>query len=131
MSLRKHLLIALLFLLLSVPVRAQSIFQIVESVPVETVLEESKLPRAADVWVEMIKSAKRSIDMETFYIANEKGEPLEIVINEIINAANRGVQVRIIIDENFFSRYPESDVWRTRWDSNPRHRLRCASLAGR
>ena len=106
---RKHILFVLSLLLLSVSVRSQSIFQIVESVPVETILEESKLPRAADVWVEMIKFAKKSIDMETFYIANEKGEPLELVIKEIIAAANRGVQVRIIIDENFFSRYPESD----------------------
>lgn len=109
MYIRKHFLLVLLSLLFTVFVRAQSIFQIVESVPVETVLEESKLPRTTDVWIEMIKSAKRSIDMETFYIANEKGEPLELVINEIIAAANRGVQVRIIIDENFFSRYPESD----------------------
>lgn len=87
---------------------AQTTFQIVESVPAETILEESKLPRAADVWVEMIKSAKKSIDMETFYIASEPNEPLEKVIKEIINAANRGVIVRIMIDEKFFERYPES-----------------------
>lgn len=107
--LRKHIITALLLLLLTCIGNTQSIFQIVESVPVETVLEESTLPRATDVWIEMIRSAKKSIDMETFYIANEKGEPLEKVINEIIAAAGRGVQVRVIIDSNFFSRYPESD----------------------
>ncbi len=109
MFLRKYFLPVLLLILLSASVHSQTIFQIVESVPVETVLEESTLPRATDVWIEMIRSAKKSIDMETFYIANEKGEPLEKVINEIIAAAGRGIQVRIIIDENFFNRYPESD----------------------
>jgi len=86
----------------------QTIFQIVETVPVETILEQSKLPRAADVWVEMIKSAKKTIDMETFYIANEKDEPLEKVISEIKSAAGRGVKVRIMIDGKFFERYKES-----------------------
>lgn len=92
----------------STAVFSQTLFQLVESVPAETVLEQSNLPRAADVWVEMIKSAKSTIDMETFYIANEKGEPLENVINEIKSAAGRGVKVRIMIDGKFFERYKES-----------------------
>jgi phosphatidylserine/phosphatidylglycerophosphate/cardiolipin synthase-like enzyme len=46
--------------------------------------------------------------METFYIANEKGEPLEKVISEIKSAAGRGVTVRIMIDGKFFERYKES-----------------------
>ena len=95
MFLRKYFLPVLLLILLSAQVHSQTIFQIVESVPVETVLEESTLPRATDVWIEMIRSAKKSIDMETFYIANEKGEPLEKVINEIIAAAGRGIRVSI------------------------------------
>jgi len=86
----------------------QTVFQIVESVPSETILEESKLPRAADVWIEMIKAATKTIDMETFYIANEKGEPLEKIISEIKSAAARGVVVRIMIDGKFFERYKES-----------------------
>lgn len=87
---------------------SQTLFQIVETVPAETILEQSKLPRATDVWMEMIKSAKSTIDMETFYIANEKGEPLEGVISEIKSAAARGVVVRIMIDGKFFERYKES-----------------------
>jgi phosphatidylserine/phosphatidylglycerophosphate/cardiolipin synthase-like enzyme len=86
----------------------QTVFQIVESVPAETILEESKLPRATDVWIEMIKAATKTIDMETFYIANEKGEPLEKVISEVKSAAARGVVVRIMIDGKFFERYKES-----------------------
>jgi len=99
---------AVLFAALSNAGWAQTVFQIVETVPAETILEESKLPSATDVWVEMIKGAKKTIDMETFYIANEKDEPLEKVISEIKGAAVRGVIVRIMIDEKFFERYKES-----------------------
>ncbi len=105
----KKLLLLLIYPLLffySSP--AQTLFQLVESVPEETVLKESSLPRAADVWADMIKSAKKTIDIEMFYIANEKGEPLEKIVSEIKSAAERGVQVRIIIDNSFFQRYKES-----------------------
>jgi phospholipase D3/4 len=87
---------------------SQTLFKIIESVPAETILEDSKLPRAYDEWLDMIKSAKKTIDIETFYIANEKGEPLEKIIKEIKSAASRGVTVRIMIDSSFFSRYQES-----------------------
>lgn len=105
----KHIFLTLALLLFISSGYAQTLFQIVESVPVETKLEQSKLPRAFDVWLDMIRSAKKSIDIEIFYIADEKGEPLEQIIEEIIKAGERGVNVRIIIDENFYKRYPDSD----------------------
>ena len=77
-------------------------FTLVESVPVETMLDQSKLPRAADVWLEMITSAKKNMDIEMFYIANEKAEVLEKILNAIKDAANRGVKIRVIIDEGFY-----------------------------
>ncbi|MCX6163906.1 MAG: phospholipase D-like domain-containing protein [Ignavibacteriae bacterium] len=78
-------------------------FTLVESVPVEISLEQSKLPRALDVWLDMISNAQESIDIETFYIANEKGEVLEQVLKAIKDAASRGVQVRVMIDESFYN----------------------------
>ncbi len=105
---KKLLLLLVLPFLLFSTVSAQTLFQLVESVPEETVLKESSLPRAADVWADMIKGAKKTIDIEMFYIANEKGEPLEKIVNEIKSAAGRGVRVRIIIDNSFFQRYKES-----------------------
>ncbi len=105
----KYLVLLFLALFPYTAGKSQSLFQLVESVPAETLLEQSSLPRTADVWAEMIRSAKKSIDIEVFYIADEKGEPLEKIINEIIDAGERGVEVRIIIDENFYKRYPESD----------------------
>ncbi|MCX6162591.1 MAG: phospholipase D-like domain-containing protein [Ignavibacteriae bacterium] len=103
MKKRATLLIILLFALLPFSVFPQdnNIFQIVESVPVETTLDKSALPRPLDVWIEMINGASKTIDIETFYFANEKGEVLEGVLSAIKNAAERGVQVRVIIDKSF------------------------------
>jgi phosphatidylserine/phosphatidylglycerophosphate/cardiolipin synthase-like enzyme len=105
---RKLLLILTVIFISAGAAISQTLFKIVESVPAETTLEDSKLPRAYDEWIDMIKSAKKTIDMETFYIANEKSEPLEKIIKEIKSAASRGVTVRIMIDSSFFSRYQES-----------------------
>jgi len=104
----KFKIFLLILSLFSVQIFSQSVFQLVESVPAETTLEKSTLSRAVDVWYDMIKSAKKTIDIEMFYIANEKNEPLERIINEIVTAANRGVKVRVMIDAKFFQRYPQS-----------------------
>ena len=37
-------------------------FELVESVPAETILEQSALPRTSDVWLKMINNAKENID---------------------------------------------------------------------
>ncbi|MCE1165585.1 MAG: phospholipase D-like domain-containing protein [Bacteroidetes bacterium] len=105
---KKLLLSFFIILLFSRAGYTQTLFQLVESAPEETIIKESGLPRPADVWADMIKSAQKTIDIEQFYIANEKGEPLENIINEIRNAAARGVQIRVILDKSFFDRYKES-----------------------
>jgi len=80
----------------------QTEFQLVESKPAETIYEKSKLPETAEVWIEMINSATVSLDIETFYFANEKDEALEPVMTAIKDAAKRGVKVRIIVDLSFY-----------------------------
>ncbi|MEJ2050731.1 MAG: phospholipase D-like domain-containing protein [Calditrichota bacterium] len=83
-------------------------FQLVESVPVETSLGSSKTLRTADVWLDMINSAKKSIEVEAFYISSEAGEPLEPIITAFLDAASRGVIIRFIIDERMARTYPET-----------------------
>ncbi len=83
-------------------------FELVESVPVETILEQSSLSRTSDVWLKMINNAEENIDIETFYFADEKGEPLEEVMNAFKVAAKRGVQIRIIVDSTFYSNNDKS-----------------------
>lgn len=87
---------------------AQDEIEIVESVPLETTLEKSDLPRTLDVWLKMINEAKESIDIETFYFANEKGQPLEKVLSALKDAAGRGVIIRIIVDSSFYSKNDKS-----------------------
>jgi phosphatidylserine/phosphatidylglycerophosphate/cardiolipin synthase-like enzyme len=88
--------------------QSASKFQLVESIPVETSLGSSKTLRTADVWLDMINSAKKSIEVEAFYISNEAGEPLEPIITAFLNAASRGVIIRFVIDDRMAGTYPET-----------------------
>ena len=74
----------------------------------ETPLEKSDLPRTLNVWLKMINEAKESVDIETFYFANEKGKPLEQIIAALKDAAGRGVIIRIIVDSGFYSKNDKS-----------------------
>lgn len=82
--------------------------ELVESVPVETVLDNPEIRNTAEVWSEMILSARRSLEIEQFYISDEPGEPLEAILAEVLAAGERGVAVRIIVDSRMHRTYPES-----------------------
>ncbi|HEY6192302.1 MAG TPA: phospholipase D-like domain-containing protein [Bacteroidota bacterium] len=83
-------------------------FEIVESIPVETVLDNPDVRNTGEVWLEMINRATRSLDIEQFYISNQAGEPLDEVLRAIIRAAERGVTVRVLVDSRMYKTYPES-----------------------
>ncbi|MDQ3021041.1 MAG: phospholipase D-like domain-containing protein [Bacteroidota bacterium] len=104
------LLFFVLFPLTVLKTSAQDDFELVESVPLETNLDQSNISRTLDVWLKMINDAKEKIDIETFYFANEKGKPLEQVMNALKNAAGRGVTVRIIVDSSFYNNNEEKSI---------------------
>ncbi len=81
---------------------------LVESVPVETVLDHPDVPDAYQVWPEMIASAETSLDLAAFYISNEDGSRMEPVLAEIEKAGERGVAVRVMADKGFYRTYPAS-----------------------
>ncbi len=83
-------------------IHAQDEFEIVESVPLETILEQSDLSRTQDVWLKMINDSKQSIDIEVFYFASKKDEPMERIMSALKDAASRGVMIRIIVDSSFY-----------------------------
>jgi phosphatidylserine/phosphatidylglycerophosphate/cardiolipin synthase-like enzyme len=83
-------------------------FEIVESAPVETTLDNPDVRNAHEVWLEMINNAKRSLDIEQFYISTEPNEPLEDIINAVVEAGKRGVKVRIIADAGMYKTYPQT-----------------------
>ena len=98
---KKFILIFLFFS--SITFGQNTFFQLVESVPVETTMERSRLPRTQTVWLDMINNTKSTLDIGMFYFANKKGEALEPVIDAIKNAAARGVKVRVLVDSAFYS----------------------------
>ena len=85
---------------------APAAIQLVESVPVESGLGHPGLPAAADVWVEMIDGARRSLDLEHFYLSHWPGEPTGPVLDAIGRAAKRGVRVRLLLDARMYATYP-------------------------
>ncbi|MCU0412283.1 MAG: phospholipase D-like domain-containing protein, partial [Bacteroidetes bacterium] len=80
--------------------------EFVESAPVETTLDNPDIRNTVDVWTEMIRSARKQIDLEQFYLSPQQGEALDFVIGELIDVAARGVSVRIIIDARMYRTYP-------------------------
>ena len=80
--------------------------QLVETVPIESGLGNPALPSAKDVWLEMIRGAKRSLDLEEFYLSTWPGEPMEPVLVAIGEAAKRGVRVRLLLDAGMHRTYP-------------------------
>jgi phosphatidylserine/phosphatidylglycerophosphate/cardiolipin synthase-like enzyme len=81
---------------------------LVESSPVETTLDHADIPDAHEVWPEMVNGATRTLDIAQFYVSNAPGSRLEPVIQAIEAAADRGVKVRLLAEEKFYKRYPET-----------------------
>jgi phosphatidylserine/phosphatidylglycerophosphate/cardiolipin synthase-like enzyme len=74
-------------------------FELVLSAPIETTLERQDLRSPRVVWPELFDTAKRSIDLAEFYVADQKGEALEAVIDSLGRAAKRGVRIRILLEK--------------------------------
>jgi phosphatidylserine/phosphatidylglycerophosphate/cardiolipin synthase-like enzyme len=90
------------------PIAGFKNFEIVESAPVETTMDNPDVRNAYGVWLEMINKAKRNLDLEQFYISSEPNEPLEDIITAVIEAGKRGVSVRIIADAGMSKTYPQT-----------------------
>ena len=82
--------------------------EVVQSVPMETNLDVRGARETQSVWLEMIQGAKRTIDIEQFYISDQVNEALSPVLKSIESAAARGVAVRLIVDAQFLKTYPNS-----------------------
>jgi len=81
--------------------------QLGESRPLETALGDPSLPTAADTWLDMIRGAKTSVDLEEFYLSRKAGEALDPVLDELGRAGARGVKIRLILDAGMHKTYPQ------------------------
>ncbi|OGR68457.1 MAG: hypothetical protein A2081_04780 [Elusimicrobia bacterium GWC2_61_19] len=93
----KKILLVLVFAA-ALPLKAAEL-RLAESVPAETVYGSTMTARPQAVWLEMIASAKKTLDIEQFYIADQAGEVLEPVLAAVKDAAKRGVKVRFLVDK--------------------------------
>ncbi|MDD5065584.1 MAG: phospholipase D-like domain-containing protein [bacterium] len=69
-----------------------------QSVPEETHLAIEGVKHAKDLWLEMLKGAKSTIDIGQFYIASIPGEAMEPVLGLIREKARSGIKVRLVVD---------------------------------
>lgn len=91
---------------------AASNVEVSQSVPLETEssLDIPSIRQTQKVWLEMIRTAQSSIDLEEFYIADQPNEALGPVLGEIKKAAAKGVKIRFLLDSKFFKNYPDTPL---------------------
>jgi phosphatidylserine/phosphatidylglycerophosphate/cardiolipin synthase-like enzyme len=93
---------------LELPGLAGAAIELVESVPVETPLDNPLIRNTPEVWREMIAHADSLIEIETFYVSADTAEELlDGVIGELESATRRGVTIRMLADAGFARTYPE------------------------
>lgn len=80
--------------------------ELVQSIPVETSLAQPDLRHAKDVWVEMIRGARKTIELGQFYVAGKAGSALDPVIDALAEAGKRGVRTRMLVSNVLFKEDP-------------------------
>jgi HKD family nuclease len=85
-------------------------FEIVESVPIETLLDNPDIRNTGTVWREMIQQARYTIDLEHFYMSNEPHSALDTILQALRQAVQSGVKLRVILDARMSQTYPQSVV---------------------
>lgn len=88
--------------------RAKALVELVESAPVETTLGSAELRDAAEVWLELVRGARRTIDAAHFYASNAPGSRLEPVVAAMEVALAQGVRVRFLAEKKFATVYPDT-----------------------
>jgi phosphatidylserine/phosphatidylglycerophosphate/cardiolipin synthase-like enzyme len=56
-------------------------------------------PEALELRIHMIRAAQRRIDLQNFILRRDDSG--ELILNELLNAAQRGVKVRLLLDQMF------------------------------
>jgi phosphatidylserine/phosphatidylglycerophosphate/cardiolipin synthase-like enzyme len=89
-------MVSLLFVLPTLAL-ANTIVEIVQSVPEQTNLGLPGVRQAKDVWPEMIANAKSTIDIAQMYVQSVKDRSIEPVLQAMEAAGNRGVKIRFLL----------------------------------
>lgn len=81
-----------------------AVLEFVETQPVDTSFDDGSFRATHEVWAEMIAGADETIELEHFYASNEDGSRLEPIVEALLDAADRGVEVRFTADRMFYDR---------------------------
>lgn len=79
---------------------------LVETAPVETVLDHADVPEAYLVWIEMLEGAQHTVELGQFYAVSEPDSRLELVIEALAQAGRRGVTIRFLTEDKFYEKDP-------------------------
>ncbi len=79
---------------------------LIQSIPSGTNLANPNLPYAAATWVDMIRGARQSIDIEQMYISHTPGQALDAVLRALEEAGARGVKIRAVFSAHML----DSDI---------------------
>jgi phosphatidylserine/phosphatidylglycerophosphate/cardiolipin synthase-like enzyme len=94
--------------------------QLVQSIPLETSLEQTGILNTAEVWIELASKAKSTLDLAQFYVSAEpkpgkdKATPspdkrlLNSVVDELEKAAKRGVKIRLLLSQALLNEDPRT-----------------------
>jgi phosphatidylserine/phosphatidylglycerophosphate/cardiolipin synthase-like enzyme len=91
--------------------------QLVQTVPVETDLAQPGIQSTAEVWIDLAKKAKVSIDLAQFFVSaepkgNSKVLPLKRLLDQVIDelelASKRGVKIRLLLSKSLVSEDPST-----------------------
>ncbi len=93
---------------LGAAVAAEPPIGLVETRPVETALGNPTLPSALGTWTKLFEGARRTIDIEQFYLSTWPHESMDDVLRTLGDATKRGVRVRLLLDAGMIRTYPRA-----------------------
>nr|WP_223881607.1 phospholipase D-like domain-containing protein [Affinibrenneria salicis] len=74
-------------------------YELIYNAPTETALNADDLRQPDEVWVQMFDGAQHSIALGQFYVANQAGSKLDRVLQHLRKAGERGVKIRMLMEE--------------------------------
>lgn len=75
-----------------------------QSVPLETDLSITGVTDALGIWRDLVRRSRKCIEIAAFYLMTKSGSRFDQFVNDLVSAADRGVEVKIMLDRKFFER---------------------------
>lgn len=89
-------------------------FELIQTQPPATGMAPHDLRGPAEVWLELIDSARERIDIAQFYAISRPGSKLDIVMAHLEQAAMRGVFIRFLMEKQGLRQSDEMTLGRLR-----------------